>query len=161
MKRRAPLDSMMQGRKPILRVVAVEPTVVVARRSTEVIAQDDPAVAKALRFIKDHAGRAIDVPQVARETGISRRTLERRFAEATGHSILAEITRCRLDRTKRLLLETGHADLPGCRSVGLQQHQDVHSLFSAGRGTIGDNLSRPVACADAQASQYAKHPEVR
>ncbi len=103
------LDSMMQGRTPLQRMVAVEPTVVVARRSTEVIAQDDPAVARAMRFIKDHTGRSIDVPHVARETGISRRTLERRFADATGHSILAEITRCRLDRAKRLLLET---DMP-------------------------------------------------
>jgi LacI family transcriptional regulator len=84
----------------------VEPTIVVARRSTEVIAADDPVVAAAVRFIRDHAGRLIDVPQVVRETSISRRTLERRFAESRRRSVLEEITLCRLERAKRLLLET-------------------------------------------------------
>lgn len=103
------LDELMAGREPRRRIIAVEPMVAVARRSTEVIAVDDPVVAAALRFIKDHAGRQIDVPHVVREIGISRRTLERRFAEIRGRSVLGEITQCRLERAKRLLLET---DMP-------------------------------------------------
>jgi transcriptional regulator GlxA family with amidase domain len=43
---------------------------------------------------------------VVGKLGVCRRTMERRFARATGRSILSEITRCRLDRAKRLLLET-------------------------------------------------------
>jgi LacI family transcriptional regulator len=100
------LDEMMGGRVPQQQIIAVEPTIVVARRSTEVIAADDPVVAAAVRFIRDHAGRLIDVPQVVRETSISRRTLERRFAESRRRSVLEEITLCRLERAKRLLLET-------------------------------------------------------
>lgn len=105
----AALDAMMAGRSPQRQVIAVEPTVVVARRSTQTVAADDPLVTTALQFIRDHSGRAIDVPHVVRELRTSRRTLERRFTESTGHSILAEITRCRLERAKRLLLET---DMP-------------------------------------------------
>jgi LacI family transcriptional regulator len=105
----AALDAMMAGRAPQRQFIPVEPTVVVARRSTQTVAADDPLVTSALQFIRDHSGRAIDVPHVVRELRTSRRTLERRFAESTGRSVLAEITRCRLERAKRLLLET---DMP-------------------------------------------------
>lgn len=103
------LDDLMAGKKCDRRDVQVEPTHVVARESTDVIAQQDPLVADALRFIRNHAGRPIGVPEVAEQVGVCRRTLERRFSRAVGRSPLKEIARCRVDRAKRLLLET---DLP-------------------------------------------------
>jgi LacI family transcriptional regulator len=106
------LDGLMSGRLDGNHVVQVEPIYVVTRQSSGVIVQDDPSVAAALRFIKDHAGQALTVSNVREEVGVSRRTLERRFLRALGRSIYAEITRCRLERAKRLLLET---DLPSYR----------------------------------------------
>ncbi|HXJ94856.1 MAG TPA: XylR family transcriptional regulator [Terriglobia bacterium] len=103
------LEAMMSGQPKPHDTVLVKPVAVVARRSSEVIAQDDPLVVAALRFIKDHAGQPIGVPDVVEELRVCRRTMERRFTRATGRSILSEITRCRLDRAKRLLIET---DLP-------------------------------------------------
>jgi LacI family transcriptional regulator len=103
------LDAMMSGQPKPQETVLVKPVTVVARRSSEVIAQEDPLVVVALRFIKDHAGQSIGVPDVVDELRVCRRTMERRFARAIGRSILSEITRCRLDRAKRLLIET---DLP-------------------------------------------------
>ena len=100
------LEAMMSGQPKSHGTVLVRPIRVVARRSSEVISQDDPLVVAALRFIRDHAGQAIGVSDVVNELQVSRRTLERRFARALGRSILSEITRCRLDRAKRLLLET-------------------------------------------------------
>jgi len=52
------------------------------------------------------------VSDVVDQIGVSRRTLERRLSRALGRSISSEITRCRLERAKRLLLET---DLPSYR----------------------------------------------
>ena len=103
------LDDLMSGKPCDGRLVKVEPTHVVARESTDVIVQQDPLVANALRFIRNHAGRPIGVPEVAGGVGVCRRTLERRFSRAIGRSPLKEIARCRVDRAKRLLLET---DLP-------------------------------------------------
>jgi LacI family transcriptional regulator len=103
------LDAMMSGQPEHQETVLVRPATVVARRSSEVIAQDDGLVVSALRFIRDHAGQPIGVPDVVDELRVCRRTMERRFIRAMGRSILAEITRCRLDRAKRLLIET---DLP-------------------------------------------------
>jgi LacI family transcriptional regulator len=87
-------------------VIPVRPLHVVVRRSTDVLAQNDPTVALALRFIRDHAGQNIGVPDVVATTATARRTLERRFSEHLGNSVHAEIVRCRLERAKRLLLET-------------------------------------------------------
>jgi len=106
------LDSLMSGHLAGDHVVQVEPVYVVTRQSSEVMALDDPSVATALRFIKDHAAKPIDVSHVIEHAGVSRRTLERRFAHVLGRSISSAITQCRLERAKRLLLET---DLPSCR----------------------------------------------
>jgi LacI family transcriptional regulator len=103
------LDDLMSGKPCDGRLVQVEPTHVVARESTDVIVQQDPVVANALRFIRNHAGKAIGVSEVAEGVGVCRRTLERRFSRAIGRSPLKEIARCRVERAKRLLMET---DLP-------------------------------------------------
>jgi LacI family transcriptional regulator len=106
------LDSLMSGHLTAERVVQVEPVYVVTRQSSEIIAPDEPCVATALQFIKNHAGQPIAVPHVIEQTSVSRRTLERRFSRALGRSISSEITQRRLERAKRLLLET---DLPSYR----------------------------------------------
>lgn len=100
------LDDLMSGKACDGHLVRVEPTHVAARQSTDVIAQQDPVVANALRFIQNHAGKPIGVPEVVEGVGVCRRTLERRFFRALGRSLLEVIARCRVERAKRLLLET-------------------------------------------------------
>ena len=70
---------------------------------------DDPIVQKALEIIWSHSHYPMSVGDIARQLPVTRRTLDRRFVEATGHSVLEEINACRLSRAKRLLAET---DLP-------------------------------------------------
>lgn len=100
------LDGMMQGRIRKPRPVIVEALGVVTRRSTEVIAVTDSDVAAALQFIRREQGVGIAVDQVADEVAMSRRSLEKRFKESLGRTILEEIQLVRLERAKRLLLET-------------------------------------------------------
>jgi LacI family transcriptional regulator len=129
------LDDLMSGHLGGDHVVEVEPVYAVTRQSSEVIAQDDPCVATALRFIKDHAGQGISVLNVVEQAGVSRRTLERRFFRALGRSIHAEITRCRLERAKRLLLET---DLPSHRvamGAGFGSIKTFNRVFRRAAGT--------------------------
>jgi transcriptional regulator GlxA family with amidase domain len=70
---------------------------------------DDAVVKKALEIIWSHSSPPLSVGDIARQLPVTRRTLDRRFVEATGHSVLEEINTCRLSRAKRLLIET---DLP-------------------------------------------------
>jgi AraC-like DNA-binding protein len=69
----------------------------------------DEAVKAAVEYIWNFSHDIVDVPGVARKTGLARRTLDRRFKAATGHSVLDEIQFCRVSRAARLLQET---DMP-------------------------------------------------
>lgn len=100
------LDRMMAGREVGFHEIVIRPTWVTTRRSSDVVAQDDRLVSDLLRFIRDNASRPIGVPDIIERSQVSRRTLERRFVEAIGRSIHDEITRCRLERAKRLLRES-------------------------------------------------------
>ncbi|MEM6329369.1 MAG: DNA-binding transcriptional regulator [Planctomycetota bacterium] len=100
------LDRMIEGGEPPGQTVLVPPLQVHARRSTEPTAVDDRAVASAMRIIRDAACRGVGVEQVAKDVGISRSTLERRFRRTFGRSPAAEIERLRMARARLLLSET-------------------------------------------------------
>ena len=100
------LDRMMRRQLRKSRRLVVEPLHVVARRSTDMSALEDQDVAGALRFIHHHAGQPIRIDDVVDHLQVSRRTLEIRFQRALGRTVHAEIQSARLERAKRLLLET-------------------------------------------------------
>jgi LacI family transcriptional regulator len=103
------LDEMMRGQVCEPRRLVVQPLHVVARRSTDILALEDQDMAGAMQFIHHHSGRPIQIDDVAEHLHVSRRTLEIRFRKAIGRTVHAEIQLTRLDRARRLLLET---DLP-------------------------------------------------
>jgi LacI family transcriptional regulator len=117
------LDGMMQGRIKKPRRILVEALCVVTRRSTDIVAVEDQDVAAALQFIHREQGRGISVEDVVEEVAVSRRNLEKRFRETIGRTILEEIQTTRLERAKRLLLDTTYpiskvADISGFGSTG-------------------------------------------
>lgn len=117
------LESMMQGRERKRRKIVVEALGVVTRRSTDIVAVDDEDISKALQFIRQQRGCGISVDSVAEEVAMSRRSLEKRFREVIGRTILEEIQLTRLDRAKRLLMETTYpiskvAEIAGFGSAG-------------------------------------------
>jgi len=100
------LDRMMAGEQPEEKAVWVEPGQIVARQSTDILAIDDPEVAQAVRFIREHACRGISVQDVADAMAISRRGLERRFPKFLSRTPKEEIMRVQIDRARMLLRET-------------------------------------------------------
>jgi len=124
------LDDIMTGRATEGRqIVPVNPVKVVERRSTEPILQADPLVADALRYLRDHAGRLIGVPDISAHVGVSRRTLERRFRSALGCSLYDELMRCRIERAKRLLRETNLPAYRVAEAAGFGNIQPMMRLF--------------------------------
>jgi LacI family transcriptional regulator len=87
-----------------------------------------------LRFIRNHAKEAIEVSNVVREAGISRRSLEIRFQTVLGKSIHAEIHRVRLGYAKQLLVET---NLSVERIASLAGFCSISHLSSAFRVETG------------------------
>ena len=100
------LDRMMAG-KPFSEAPRfIEPKGVVRRASSDVVAIEDPALARALRLLRSRPGERIPVADLARSAALSRRELERRFRSALGRSPAQEVTRCRLAHARSLLGET-------------------------------------------------------
>jgi len=102
----AMLDHLMSGGKAAAEPERVPPAELVSRQSTDVFSTADPLVARALRFIAENGHRRIQVKHVATAVATTRRTLERRFSESMGRSIAGEITRLRVERAKRRMVET-------------------------------------------------------
>lgn len=129
----------------------IAPAGVVTRRSSDVLAVADREVAGAVRHIRLHACDGLTVEDVARRAGMSRRTLERRFAEHLGRSPSAEITRVRLRRVQELLVGT---DLPVekvAREAGFTHLESLYRLFKKTSGlTPGEyrRAQRPIGTAE-------------
>jgi LacI family transcriptional regulator len=134
------LDRLMKGGRPPAAPVRVSPTGVVGRQSTDFFATDDDLVVAAMRFIAGHLAEPIGVGRVAAAVHASRRTLERRFREAAGRSVFAEVRRLRLERAQRMLLDT---DLPIkqiARSSGLGSNMQMYQVFMRFLGTSPSNF---------------------
>jgi LacI family transcriptional regulator len=100
------LDGYMRGSLRKRRVIMFGPSRVVSRGSTERPATSDPLVLVALEFIRLNASVRFGVPDVVRRLKVSRRLVETRFREVLGRTVLDEILRTRLERVRRLLVET-------------------------------------------------------
>jgi LacI family transcriptional regulator len=102
------LDRLMAGRRPSACGVSIPPLGIAARRSSDVMAVDDPDVAAALHHIRDHACEGLRVSQVVSTLSISRATLERRFTQVVGRTPAAEVERVRMNHARLLLVETDY-----------------------------------------------------
>lgn len=100
------LDTLMHGQSLKTESTLLPPTDVHTRLSTDTLAIADPALNNAIRFIRDNIRKPIQVYDIANEAQLSRRALERRFANLIGHSPAKEISNARLALAKKLLRET-------------------------------------------------------
>lgn len=98
------MDRMLRGERVPTAFVRVPPGLPVVRRSTDVMLIDDADVAEALRYIRAHARRPINVTHVAAHLAVSRRTLERRFRDLLRRSPHDQILHERMRLATSLLL---------------------------------------------------------
>jgi LacI family transcriptional regulator len=103
------LDQMMSGKTVEAKAHFITPVGVATRQSTDTLAIDDPAIAAAVRHIREHAFEQINIASVLKVVPLSRRLFESRFKKLLGHTPHEEIIRVRMNRVKEMLTET---DLP-------------------------------------------------
>lgn len=100
----AELDRIVSGDDVGPPLTRVPPKGVVARVSTNILAVQNPRVARALSYIAEHyPNPMLSVGDVAAAVGMSRRNLERSFREATGSTIKEHISSIRMREASRLL----------------------------------------------------------
>ncbi len=109
--------------------VLFPPSHVVARLSTETLAVEDPVLARALRFIRDHACERISVSHVVEAAVTSRRYLERQMEAQLGRSPNQEILRVRIRRAQELLCETDLSLEAIARQAGFPGHKYMGDVF--------------------------------
>jgi len=100
------LKRLMSGRPVPQRTMLISPIGVRKRQSTDTLAIDDPEIVNALTFIRDRAGEAISVQDVAHACHLSRRSLEQRFREKLNRGPGEEIRRVRMEYVQQLLLDS-------------------------------------------------------
>jgi len=130
----AKLDDMMNGRDSPKMHEYSPPKGLIPRQSTDSHAAEDPSVAKALRFISENGENRIKVNDVASAVAITRRSLERKFRDTLGRSIAEEITRLRIERAKRLMIETEESFKALAVDLGFRNADHFYKVFSRVEG---------------------------
>jgi LacI family transcriptional regulator len=101
------LHQMILGQVTMCGQRVLAPAVgVAARQSTDILMVRDPDVRAALRFIRENVSRPIQVRNIVKATNLSHRTLNDRFYQECGSSILKQLTNARVAHISRLLRET-------------------------------------------------------
>jgi LacI family transcriptional regulator len=140
------LSRLMSGRAASKEPKLLSPLSVVTRRSTETLAINDRALVRALSFIRENAAQSVQVGDVARHAGVSRRVLERHFMQVLGRSPAREIRRVHLERAKTLLVET---DLPipeVAEAAGFGSPEYLAFVFRSEVGMTPLNFRKEVRC---------------
>ncbi len=100
------LDRLMRRRAVARKRIEIPPIGIATRQSTDLVAVEDERLARAMRFVREHAHEMISVEDIARAAGISRSLLERKFREAFGRSPWDQVLQLRLRQAEQLLSQS-------------------------------------------------------
>ena len=123
------LDRLMRGQAAANNTILVPAMHVSTRQSTDLLLVSDPQLAKALRFIREHARQAVGVAAVAAAAGLSRRVLEKRFRTLLARSVLSELRRVRIEQICRLLVETNQPISQIALALGYENVEHIARYF--------------------------------
>ena len=105
--------------------IEVPPKGIVSRASVDTSAIQDPLLARARQFILEHSHERMNVSDVVRAVGTNRRKLEILYQQHYGHTLLYALNQARIDRARRLLLDT---DRPLYQIATLCGFRDTHQM---------------------------------
>ena len=100
------LDKLMSKPSKPPKPLLLSPRGIVIRKSTDTLAADDPLLTAALKEIARRLETSFGINELAENLQVTRKRLERLFAEKFSRSVGKEIARQRLERAKRFLTET-------------------------------------------------------
>ncbi|HAS81905.1 MAG TPA: hypothetical protein DCS43_04330 [Verrucomicrobia bacterium] len=123
------LQDLMDGKPAPRAPILVAPAGIAARKSTDILAVEDVAVAKAISYLWQHMSEPIGVDDAAKATNLSRSALGRRFSKQIGRSVNQELQRKRLERCRELLLSTDLSVTDIAPQIGLLSKNYLHRVF--------------------------------
>ena len=128
------MEKLMAGEEMAGKLITVEPTHVVTRKSTDILAIEDREVAEAVRFIRRNAKRSLQVNEVAEAAALSRRVLEKRFRLILNRSVHEEIKRVRINLLTEMLTQTDMSISEITAEMGFPGAEHVARYFRKVKG---------------------------
>ena len=123
------LDGLLQGGPPPPRRTVVPPKRLVERQSTATFVCPEPAVSRTVLRIRRDFAEPLTVVSLAREAGLSVRSLQRLYRETTGTTISQALKEKRLEAAASLLRETTFKLDPIAMETGLGNAKNLWRLF--------------------------------
>lgn len=131
------LDQIMEGKtadEDEDEVTEIPSMGIAVRQSTDIFAVPDPEIARALRYIREHACEGATVQDVLDYMAVSRSWLERGFREHFGRSPKAEIRNVQIVRCKELLRMTDLSLESIARLTGFKHTEYMGVMFKRETG---------------------------
>ena len=129
------LARLMAGQRVAPGVYVIAPIGVAVRRSTDVIAVENPGIAVAVRYLSDHFTEVIAVDDLARMAGMSRTRLEREFRTYFARSPYDYALQLRLRRARELLASSDLLISEVGARVGFSTPEYFSAIFKSHTGT--------------------------
>lgn len=123
------LDRTLRGEDTSAETILYGPLCVVTRESTRFMKVNLSGVSRANEFIRRNSCAGIKVADVVKAVAMPRRTLETHFFRSTGHTILDEILRTKLDKVREILSTTTRPIGLIASSCGFNSDIHLKNLF--------------------------------
>lgn len=123
------LDQLMAGQTIPNEHLFMPPLGIIARESTDYFAITDTVVSEALRFITSRLDQKLRVDDIAYELAVSPSQLKKRFVDALGRNVGAEIRRLRLEVAKRLLADRNQQVAQVAKASGFTNADVLNQVF--------------------------------
>jgi AraC-like DNA-binding protein len=114
--------------------IVIQPAGIVDRGSTNLQAVGDAVVRRARRLIRERLDQPFHVDPLARELGVSGRSLRRRFQAAMRHSPVREVQLARLEKAKELLGSSRISVLEIAQRCGFAESCQLSTFFKVETG---------------------------
>jgi LacI family transcriptional regulator len=132
----------MAGEEVAADVQYVPPLGVVTRQSTDTLAVDDPKVAGALHYIRQHACDGIQVDDVLAHFPMERGALEERMKAIIGRTPQEEIRRLQINRAREPFSESSLTLAEIAERCGFKQTESLTEAFKRDTGLFPDQYRK-------------------
>lgn len=128
------LDSLMHGKKPEKLEWRLEPKGIVEKLSIDTMAIQDHRMAAVMRFLHEHALEPITVDDILSKNPMARRSLERKFRQMFGCSIVEQIRQLRINHARLLLADTDDPVTLIAEECGFSSYNYLNRIFKQSTG---------------------------
>jgi len=125
------LDALLRGGAPPKKALQLKPLEIVTRLSSDILAVADTRIGMALRLIRDQAPAGVRIDAIARQVGLSRSVLQRRFRALLHRSIHQEIMNVRIKCARELLAKTEISLAAVAERAGFKHQEYLGAVFRA------------------------------